>query len=89
VKNAAVAIELRDLAGRVRRNLPRRIDPERFHVELDAIARRLLDLSTELCGREPERSERVVIKRRLVRTTAIVKGKRVVVERRRPFAVHT
>lgn len=37
--------KLRDLAQRVRRNVPDRHDPERFHGEKDEIARELEDMA--------------------------------------------
>lgn len=77
-----LAAELRALASRVRRNLPDRHDPERFHEELSEIAHCLGALANGLrpIGPAPKGRPEVV--------TTVVNGRRIAVQRQRlPFAI--
>jgi hypothetical protein len=62
VGNADLAVCLRALAERVRRNVPLRRDPERFHVEKSCIAQDLEHLAS-ICEAKQERSARLTIHR--------------------------
>jgi hypothetical protein len=82
--NADAAEQLRALALRVRHNLPRRRDPEKFHVEKSDIEKALVTLANKLDGTTERRSK----PRRVVVTTKVIAGRRVIVQRpRMPFAV--
>ena len=85
-----LAAQLRALASRVRANLPRRSDPEQFHVEKDDIAKALLTIANAIEGRSDRSYESYANARRVVVTTQseVIGGKRVTVQRRRlPFAI--
>ena len=99
VNPADAAAKLRALAKRVRHNVPRSGDPERFHIELSEIARGIGVLADEIGqatyddtrespvtagqGRKPT-AGRV----HTTMSTVVVAGRRVAVQRRRmPFAI--
>jgi hypothetical protein len=80
------AEQLRALAERVRRNVPRRRDPERFHMESSEIARGILDIAGTLSfDREP--APRKAASGRLATEVTIIGGRRIVVQSRKPFAI--
>lgn len=95
MSNADVAAKLRALAARVRNNLPRRNDPERFHIEKDEIARELLSLAVPfeaMSDREQRQAEAVRVTKgqrvQIITGATVINGKRVTVQRRRmPFAI--
>jgi hypothetical protein len=90
----AVAAELNVLASRVRRmSPPLARHPERFHEERSDIAHDLAELARRVAPRsrratavEVDISERR--RGRIVVVTQTINGKRVVVQRRRAFAVY-
>lgn len=91
------AEQLRALAGRVRRNVPRSGDPERFHIEASEIARGLIDIAEGL--RPSTHAERTQgrmgdIRDDKTKTGPIpciptASGRRVALQQtRKPFAIH-
>jgi hypothetical protein len=86
---ADVAASLRALADRVRRLVPHRRDPERFHVDKSCITQDLEELAAECDGIRPE-TRRIGVPSRLVTTTitTLRNGRRVQVQHRQPFAIH-
>ncbi len=88
-----VAAELDVLASRVRRlSPPLASNPNRFHEERSDIAKDLADLAREVSPRNRPRSPVAVdvseIRRgRILTTNQTVNGRRMVVQKRRPFAV--
>ncbi len=89
-----VAAELDVLASRVRRmSPPLARQPERFHEERSDIAKNLADLARRLFPRGRPASGVTVdvsdIRRgRIVTTSQTVNGRRIVVQKRRSFAVY-
>ncbi len=93
-----VADRLRALAERVRRNVPRRRDPERFHMEAHEIARALLDMAgqasdqaiTDRVNRSTPTAapaQKSTLGRTIVGRET-VNGRTVLIQRRKSFAVH-
>lgn len=87
--DAGLAAELRALADRVRRNVPHRRDPERFHTEKSCVCQDIERLARrfEEC---PPRPELRVSRNRLRQevSTQNIGGRRVTVQRTRaPFAI--
>ncbi len=89
-----VAAELDVLASRVRRlSPPLASNPNRFHEERSDIAKDLADLARRVapCNR-PASGVAVDVSEirrgRILTTNQTVNGKRIVVQRRRPFAVY-
>lgn len=74
-----VAAELRALASRVRRNMPDRHNPERFHEEADDIAHSINAIASSLPAEceevpvEPSRRRKAVV---VVTRTFVVGGKK-------------
>ncbi len=89
-----VAAELDVLASRVRSMSPPLVrQPERFHEERSEIAHDLAELAREVSPRNRPRSAIAVdvsdIRRGRIMTTGLtVNGRRIVVQRRRAFAVY-
>jgi hypothetical protein len=89
-----VASELDVLASRVRRmSPPLARQPERFHEERSDIAKAIAGLARLVCPRGRPASGVAVdvseIRRgRILTTNQTVNGRRIVVQRRRPFAVY-
>jgi hypothetical protein len=83
------AAELRALADRVRRNVPHRRDPERFHVEKSCVCQDLERLARRFEERPPKPELRVTRQRLRQEITAqYIGGRRVTVQRTRaPFAI--
>ena len=87
-----VAAELDVLASRVRRISPLAHNPNRFHEELSEIAKDIADLARRVSPRDRPRSGVAVdvsdIRRgRILTTNQTVNGRRIVVQKRRAFAV--
>ncbi len=89
-----VASELEVLASRVRRlSPPLASNPHRFHEDRSDIAKDLADLARRICPRGRPTSAVTVdvsdIRRgRIVTTDQTVNGRRIVVQKRRSFAVY-
>jgi hypothetical protein len=84
--SADVAAELRALASRVRRNVPDRHKPERFHEEVSEIAHALHDIAAKM-GVTPGVAKPKPSRRQVVIST-LVNGRRITVQKPRPsFAI--
>ena len=89
-----VAAEFDVPASRVRRiSPPLASNPNRFHEERSEIAKDIADLAREVSPRNRPRSGVTVdvsdIRRgRIITTGQVVNGRRIVVQKRRPFAVY-
>jgi hypothetical protein len=83
--DADLAAKLRALAGRVRRNVALRRDPERFHVDKSCIAQDLEHLADRL-----DESRFSDYRHRQRRAVEVIGGKRVAAQRQRdPFFTST
>jgi uncharacterized protein (DUF2252 family) len=87
-RDADLAAKLRALAERVRRNVPLRRDPERFHVEKSCICQDLEHLAEQF--ERPTDPQITVSRQRRTITSEVIGGRRVTVKHKRePFFTST
>jgi hypothetical protein len=80
---AEAARRLREIVDRVRRLMPLRSDPERFHVDRDSVAVDLGRLARELDPEGERRQEERAKRGRFSPGTIAAKGRLIKVEKRR------